>query len=240
MNNRKEPSPAVSHRTCFKVSLVLLYLFVSLFSALEAGAISCHCFRERTFNPVQPASADPYILATTRNSLLAAASGIDKAAVVRQRMTGASETDLWLSLYLSTLVDRTPDLLLEARDSSSSWSAAFDAVDLQTGKLGTAFQGAREAGKADGMARALADTVLGKAFKAGETTLERLRDNDASIAESTLSLYLSGRLKRTPESLLKDVKTGSKTWGGLLNSLDIRFDEIGDLIAEEVKQVNSE
>ncbi len=215
--------------------VVLLCLFMLFISAQQAFAVSCHCFKERSFKPAQPASADPYILATARNSLLAAASGIDKGAVVRQRMTGATETDLWLSRYLSTRVDRTADQLLSDRDRSSSWSAALDAVELETGTLGTAFQEARKAGEADGMARALADPVLGRGFSAGEPTLARLRDNGANIAETALSLYLSGRLHRTPEKVFEDVTSGKQTWGSLFNSLGIRIDTVGDRIGAAVK-----
>jgi hypothetical protein len=150
-------------------------------------------------------------------------------------MTGATETDLWLSRYLSTRVSRSADQLLNDRDRSSSWTAALDAVELDTGTLGTAFQEARKGGEADSMARALADPVLGRAFNAGEPTLARLRDAGTSIAEAALSLYLSGRLKRTPESILSDIKTGEQTWGTLFHSLDIRIDTVGDRIANAVR-----
>jgi hypothetical protein len=209
---------------------------LSLLQIQKAQAVTCHCFKERTFKPSQPASADPYILATARNSLLAAASGIDKGTVVRQRMTGATETDLWLSSYLSTQVDKSADQLLRARDSSSSWTAALDAVDLDTGALGIAFHEGRKAADADGMARALADPVLGRTFNTGEPTLGRLRENGANIAEAALSLYLAAKLKRTPESLLAEVIGGKQTWGSLYNSLGIRIDTVGDLIADAVKR----
>jgi hypothetical protein len=215
------------------VSALMVALFLQPRPAL---AVTCHCFKERTFKPAQPASADPYILATARNSLLAAASGLDKGAVVRQRMTGATETDLWLSGYLSTLIDISADQLLNTRDRNSSWSAALDAIDLDTtGILGSAFHDARKAGNADGMARALADPILGRAFNAGEPTLGRLRGMGANIAESALSLYLAARLKRTPESLLAEVGKGNQTWGSLFNSLGIKIDTVGDVIGEAVR-----
>ena len=217
-------------------SLILVCLAMFVFQVQEAHGVTCHCFKERTFKPTQPASADAYILATARNSLLAAASGIDKGTVVRQRMTGATETDLWLSRYLSTQINRSADQLLGARDRSSSWSGAFDAVELDTGKLGTAFQEARKASNADGMARALADPVLGRTFNTGKPTLTRLHDTGANIAESALSLYLAGRMNRTPESILRYVMTGEKTWGSLFNDLGIRIDTVGDVIGAAVKK----
>ena len=218
-------------------TLVTMFLIMLLIPTPRAhGNVSCHCFKERSFKPAQPASADPYILATTRNSLLAAAAGIDKGTVVRQRMTGASETDLWLSNYLSTRVDnRSADQLLDARDQASSWAAALDAMNLNTEKLGSLFQTTRKADDADGMARSLADPVLGRAFTVPEPTLAQMRDTGANIAETTLSLYLAGQLNQTPESIFREVKEGKKTWGVLLNSLGIKIETIGDRIAEAVR-----
>ena len=216
--------------------LIFLCVILLILPVQEAQAVSCHCFKERAFKPSQPASADPYILATARNSLLAAASGIEKGKVIRQRMTGTTETDLWLSSYLSTQVDISADKLINARDRTSSWSAAFETIELDTAKLGNVFQEARKAGEADGMARALADPVLGRTFNAGGPTLAQLRDKEANIAEAALSLYLTGQLNRTPESILSDVQAGEKTWGELFNSLGARIDTVGDLIGEAVQK----
>ena len=218
------------------VPLLLFLVMLPIQPQKAHGNVTCHCFKERSFEPSQPASADPYILATTRNSLLAAAAGIDKGTVVRQRMTGATETDLWLSNYLSTRVDnRSADQLLDARDQASSWPAAFDAMNLNTEKLGGLFQTARKADNADGMARSLADPVLGRAFTVPEPTLAQMRDTGANIAETALSLYLTGQLNQTPESIFSEVKEGKKTWGVLLNSLGIKIETVGDRIAEAVK-----
>jgi hypothetical protein len=219
-----------------KCKVVVMFFLMLFIPAQQALAVSCHCFKERSFKPAQPASADPYILATARNSLLAAASGIDKGAVVRERMTGATETDLWLSSYLSTLVDISPDELLNGKDRASSWAVAFDAMDLNTDKLGGLFNEARKADEAAGMARALADPVLGRSFNIQEPTLARLRDAGANIAESALSLYLGGQLNRTAESIFGEVTSGKKTWGALFYSLGIRIDTVGDLIGEAVQK----
>src|SRR5512139_4163179 len=55
----------------------------------------CHCFRDRTFELERPAAVDPYILATTRSSLLSAAFGPGKASLVQAVMTGTAPEDLW-------------------------------------------------------------------------------------------------------------------------------------------------
>lgn len=225
---------SVHFRLIIRVCMVLLLLGPFFLQAQVVLAVTCHCFKERSFKPSEPASADPYILATTRNSLVAAASGIEKGAVVKLRMTGTTETDLWLSSYLSTRVNKSTDGLLEARDKASSWPAALDGINLDTADLGPAFNDARKAADDDGMARALADTVMGKVFEAGEPALKRLKNGGANIAESALSLYLADRMKKTPETIFKEVESGKQTWGSLLNSLGIKIDTIGDRITEAV------
>ena len=54
--------------------------------AEPAGA--CHCYQDRAFDPGRPAAADPYILATTRSSLLSAAFGVEKRSLVAAVMSG--------------------------------------------------------------------------------------------------------------------------------------------------------
>jgi len=227
-------------QTCRKTSRVrilvggLAVTICFVFLPNTTQAVTCHCFRERTFEPTRPASADPYILATTRNSFLAAASGVDKGTVVRQRMTGASESDLWLSLYLSTLVDLSPEDLLEARDRNTTWGKAFEAMGLTT-ELGPAFQAARKKDDADGMARALAEQVLAKTFDTAQPSLDRMREKGAGIAESALSLYLAARLTRAPDHILAEVQRGQETWGSLLHSLGVPIETTGGLIAQAVR-----
>lgn len=217
-------------------SVMLLCTFLFFASAQHVFAVSCHCFRDRSFNPSLPASADPYILATVRNSLLAAASGVDKGAVVRQRMTGSTETDLWLSLYLAKQTGRPVEEIQNARDQTQSWTAALDAIDIDTSKLGSDFKTASGKNDPEGMARALADPVIGNTFNAGESTLKRLGEDGANIAETTLSLYLGELMNRTPESVWNEVRSGERSWGFLLNSQGVIIETTGDLIAELVRK----
>ena len=230
--NQRSSFPAIISD---RIILIICTIWL-IFPVQNAFAVTCHCFKEREFKPSQPASADLYILATTRNSLLAAASGIEKGSVVKQRMTGVTETDLWLSHYLSGRVDQSAGQLLDARDKAPSWAAALNAMDLDTGSLGAPFNEARKNADDEGMARALAEPVMEKAFGAASPTLGRLKNQGADIAETAGSLYLAAKLRRTPESVFSDVRKGETTWGELFNSLGIRIDTVGDLIAREVKR----
>jgi hypothetical protein len=172
---------------------------------------NCHCFKDRAFDPMQPASADPYVLATARNSLVAAASDITKGKVVKMRMTGAEETDVWLEVYLET--ERGKE----------------DAVS-------PAFKTAEKAGDREAMAAVLADKVLARTYRVEEETISRLRGAGANTAGVTLSLLIYERTGRDPGDIFAEVTDGKTTWGKTISSLGIALDTTGDLIMKSVRK----
>lgn len=197
------------------------------------GEVSCHCFKQREYQPDRPASADPYILATARNSLLAAASHNKKGDVVRARMTGATERDLWFSLFLALRTGTPTSTLKEARSRSGSWAAALDSLALPTEGLGPTFEAARKRGDEEGMSVALADLALAGGFDVDGKILRKLRSAGAGNAETVLCLLLAERGKRPPETILEDVITRRQTWGSLLHSAGIAPGSVGELIQAE-------
>jgi hypothetical protein len=201
-----------------------------MFSLPAQAGVTCHCFKQRTFEPGRPDSADPYILATARNGLLAAASGTQKSDVVRARMTGATESDLWFSLYLAARTGTPVKTLKGARAGSTSWAEAVDSLQLSTDNLGPAFETARRAGDDEGMSLALADLALAHGFKVSSELLKKLRAAGAGNAEVALSLLLAERTKRQPEAVLEDVDLKRQTWGSLLFSAGIAPESVSDLI----------
>ena len=184
-----------------------------LFTFPSTSLSNCHCFKDRAFDPMQPASADPYVLATARNSLVAAASDITKGKVVKMRMTGAEETDVWLELYLET--ERGKE----------------DAVS-------PAFKTAEKAGDREAMAAVLADKVLARTYRVEEETISRLRGAGANTAGVTLSLLIYERTGRDPGNIFAEVTDGKTTWGKTISSLGIALDTTGDLIMKSVNRAH--
>lgn len=214
-----------------RVALSGLSLFLILLSPLQGwGIVTCHCFKQREFEPARPATVDPYILATARNSLLAASSGYRKGDVVRERMTGATESDLWFSLFLAARTGTSPGALREARTGAGSWKEALDALSIPTGKLGPAFEEARRTGEEEAMSQALADLALVNGFKVSREVLARLRSAGAGNAEAVLSLLLAQRTRRDPGAVLEDVTSKRHTWGWLLHAAGIVPESLTDII----------
>ena len=195
--------------TITTVALVAIALFLAAFPAPSWGG--CHCFKDRSFDPLRPTSADPYVLATARNSLVAAASGMTKGKVVKMRMTGATETEVWLSMYLES-----------ARGKEDAASTAFTAAE--------------KAGDREAMAAALANRVLARTYRVDEQVLSGLRAAGANTAEVTLSLLVSDRTGKIPGDIFVEVRDGKTTWGKIVSSLGIPLDTTGDLIMKDVRK----
>src|SRR5512145_1111442 len=94
-------------------------------AASAVPTVTCHCFKDRSFDPSDPPAADPYILAATRSSLLSAAFGVAKAGLVRAVMSGTAPEDLWIAHWSAARTGRAAEWLLDAHAETASWRAAL-------------------------------------------------------------------------------------------------------------------
>ena len=186
-----------------------------------AAGVSCHCFRDRSFDVASPAAVDPYLLATTQNSLLAATFGISKKAVVQAKMTGADGGQLWVSQFLARSSGRSAEQLLEARGKASSWAEALETAKVE---LPGSLQPAAHSDTA--LAAAVVDQVLAARLGASPEVLGRLRMAGAADAEVIAATYLGLRTDKPPTVLLDAVRTGAASWGSILEASSLPADQI--------------
>ncbi|HEX9049668.1 MAG TPA: hypothetical protein VF841_03965 [Anaeromyxobacter sp.] len=181
-------------------------------------AVECHCFKDRTWDPARPESADPYVLATTRSSLLSAAFGVGKGDVVRAVMGGTRPDDLWIAHWAGARAGRDPAALLAARERLGSWRAALAGAS----GLGLVFEGALARGAADGALSAIAidDVLLGR-LHANAEDVALLRAARASSEEVVLAAVLAARLRAPAMPLLARVRSGSASWGSTLHDVGL-------------------
>lgn len=193
------------------VAITVLFLF-----AAESLAVNCHCFNNREFEPASPASADPYILATAASSLLVGSARSDKSLIVRKRMAGADEPDVWLGLQGAAVSGKSSGDFFSARDKHGSWAKAYEAMGLNPEKFGKAFA---EALPRDEFVatRLLADMTLAAAFPTEKDMIAKLRGDGATTQEVAVSLFLKAAAAKDPIETLKKVKSGQTTWGTLLH-----------------------
>lgn len=196
-----------------------LLTVLALFAALPAPAraaptVACHCFQDRTWDPAAPASADPYVLATTRSSLLSASFGVAKATLVRAVMGGTPAEDLWVAHWAAARAGRDAEALLAAKGQQGSWKAALAGAK----GLGPAFEAAlaSEAGGAALSAIAIDDVLLGR-LRASAEDVAALRAANARSEEVVLASVLALRLRTAAMPILARVKRGEATWGSTLH-----------------------
>lgn len=217
------------------LSLLALLLAASLPGAASAApAAACHCFTERAYVPERPAAADPYILATTRSSLLSAAFGPSKATLVRTVMGGADPDDLWVAHFAAARLSREAGALLDARDAGGSWQKALAGAPRD--RLGTAFAARLDRGEpARGLAAAVVDEVLVARTGAPAGALAALRVGGASNAEVILASLLAARLGAPAPALLEAVRSGRATWGSTLHGAGIAPAALDGLVRAAVR-----
>ena len=89
--------------------LAVLALTAVAGPAAANPAINCHCFQDRSYDPRRPAALDPYLLATTQNSLLAVVFEVPKRQLVRSKMGGTPNDRIWIDLHLARGSQRESD-----------------------------------------------------------------------------------------------------------------------------------
>lgn len=216
---------------------VPLLLLMCLCVPSYSGAVSCHCFQDRAFDPAAPAKADDFVLATARNALAAHAFGLPKADVVRARMGGASEADLWIAHRAGAEAGTPPSDFLDARAGAPSWKAALASLNFDPRRLGAPFAAALAAGRPDAeTASPLADPFLLRLAAAnGELLVKALRDAGADNAEAAAALLLHNLTKKPPVELLRSVRAGAASWGGLFHEAGVAADAVDDLLLKTLR-----
>ena len=170
--------------------------------ALAAGP-SCHCFRDREYDPANPDKSDEYLLATAANTLLSAAYGVPKREIVQARMSGTSGEDLWISTFAAHRRGEAAGVLMTARAAAASWREVFRSRGGQLESLGPRFVAALAGGAGDAaLARLAAAETLAARLGTPWAELEELAGRGATLQETVLAALI-GRLvvARRPRGL---------------------------------------
>jgi hypothetical protein len=187
----------------------------------------CHCFKDRSFDPAKPAAADPYILATTRSSLLSAALGPGKGSLVKAVMGGTAPDDLWVAHWAGARTGQGGDALLAAKEAKGSWRAAL----AGSKDLGAAFDRALASSASDAALAALAvDDVLVGRVGASPEELALLRAAGARSEEVVLAALLSVRLRTPAMPILARVRSGAGTWGTALRDAGLAPQDMDGMV----------
>ena len=207
-------------RSPFAAAVITMLVALAGFAApprSEAAGPSCHCFRDREYDPANPEKSDVYLLATASNTLLAAAYGIPKREIVQARMSGTSGEDLWISNYAAHRQGAGAGALMSARGSAPSWRAVFQTRGGQLEPLGARFVAALAGGADDvALARIAAAETLAARLGTPWTELDDLLSRGATLQETVIAALLGAWSSRPAPQVYADVKAGKSGWSKLL------------------------
>jgi hypothetical protein len=189
--------------------------------AASAASPSCHCFRDRDYDPADPGKSDEYLLATAANSLLSAAYGVPKRDIVQARMAGASGEDLWISSYAAHRQGTAAGVLMTARAAAAAWREVFRSRGGDLESLGPRFVAALAAGAGDEtLARLAAAETLAARLGSPWAELEVLAGRGATLQETVLASLIGAWAARTAPEVYAEVKNGKSGWSRLLATVD--------------------
>jgi hypothetical protein len=194
---------------------------------------ACHCYRERAYDPDAPASADPYILATTRSSLVSAALGPTKASLVGAVMTGTSPDDLLVAYWTSPKAHRFASELLDLKRARRTWKAALDGISLE-GQAAFAAALARGAGDPELAEIAVDDLLVGRVH-ADPAVVRALRAAGASSEEAIVCVVFAAARQGSATAALGRVRSGEVSWGRLLHEAGLEADGIDAVVRSLVR-----
>ncbi|HEY5996076.1 MAG TPA: hypothetical protein VIU29_03605 [Candidatus Deferrimicrobiaceae bacterium] len=219
------------------VSGLVLLVFIGCPAVASAiPAISCHCFQDRSYDPAQPAAADPYLLASAQNSLFAAVFAIDKKTIVMKKQKGASGDDLWVAYWLAARSGGDPESLLDERKGKGSWHKVAAPKAIPESALGARVAAALKGDASDErLGQAVVDEVMLRFRFHGEPELAALRKAGAGNQEAILAGLLASRVHQPASQLYRDVKSGQSSWGGLLRQAGVEPSAIESATAMMVR-----
>jgi len=221
-----------SHTRRLSIAAAVLLSFLLLAaSRLLAAPVSCHCFRDRTFDPSSPAKVDPYLLATTQNSFFAVAFGIPKKALVQAKMKGVSGDDLWVAYYAGSILRLPPGSLMASKEKTGSWKEVLASRGVSLDPLGEQFLALLDGGGKDAaLAAAATGEVLSRTLRIPLDDMDPLLARQLPTGKIVIATLLERWSGASALTILDDVEAGRATWGSLLSGLSIQPDGLEERI----------
>jgi len=210
---------AVCRRIGRAAAAVALALLLAPAAAAAAGP-SCHCFRDRAFDPANPEKSDEYLLATASNTLLAAAYGMPKRAIVQARMSGTSGEDLWIAAFAAHRRGGDAGSLMQARSAAVSWREVFRQGTGPIEPLGPRFIAALATGADDtALARVAASETLSERLGTPWKQLDDLAAAGATLQQMVIASLIGAWSSRAAPEVYAEVVAGKTGWSRLLAAL---------------------
>ncbi len=224
-------------KTFSRALVILAVLLAPPLQAMAMPAITCHCFRDRNYDPAQPTLADPYFLATTQNSFFAQLFAVDKGTVVMKKQGGASSDDMWIAWWVAPSAGVGAETLLQKKQGKDNWKELISPYGLNASNLGGRVAAALQARSGSArLAGAVVDEIVLRRQLIGEGELAELRRGGATNQEVIIAILIAGKLRLPAQKLFLEVRSGKSSWGALLQRGRIDGHSIEQEVAALLKQ----
>jgi len=141
---------------------------------------------------------------------------------VMKKQQGTSPDDLWIAYWVASKSGTSPDTLLQAKQKSGTWRDALSPLRIPVKALGTRFSNALNAKLSTAhLSKMVVDNVFAHNQLLGEGELSAMRQAGASNQELILATVIGAKTGRPAKQMHLEVKSGSKTWGQLLQRANI-------------------
>jgi hypothetical protein len=215
-------------RYLLQATLFLLVLVTfcmgQVYHATAAGAIQCHCFNNRDYNPTEKFAADAYILATSFNSLLARLAGLPKKQIIMIRMNqGVAQDDLLIGLKISRTTGQELQQVLDLSRNDKTWAEIIAGLSLQEVVNEDKTLAEIKAGLPVRLAGTrVADEMIADFFRVPSGEINKLRISGLNEKEITLILILKHVSEIQPEALVDQYKNQGRSWSEIAYNLGVQ------------------
>ena len=222
-------------------TLLLLLLFAPVSWAMNPESTSsCHCFKDRAFNPDKKFAADAYLLTTSFNSFIAVNFDLSKSQIVMMKMKGGINPDtLLIALYVAKEGAVDLDNVLAILEHGGNWEQVFSSASLKGSVSAKEVFAEIAATKGDDTAAAeiVTDQLLQSYFGMKEDEIVFLHTEGATGRESVLVNILAGHSSRdsNPAEILLMRSRQQKSWGEIARYFGFTPKETGNLLKTTLK-----
>ena len=212
------------------ILFILLFSFViTPFSAFAGQSDSCHCFRDRSYDPANRFAADDYLLTSSFNALIAATLQVSKKQIVMMKMKGGVAPDTLLAaLYIASRTKMPVDVLLAIHGSGTSWQTILnDPARQGLAEKDPVLSQIAAGTTTENTTRLVTDAMLNSWYQTEEDRINSLRKADFSNKEVALLFALEQQTKTSIPDLTVMYRQGKMSWSEICHQFKLSPAAVG-------------
>ena len=215
--------------------IATIFLFMNLATntfVFAESAVTCHCFKDRAYNPENRFAADEYILAATFNSLISKSFDISKKQIVLLKMKeGVRQEDLLIGLKISRSTNESFEHLIQLHRQNQAWSDILkDLMKRISVQADTVLQVIQSGVSDKAGSFEVADQIISNYFKAPLSEIKRFRLNGFDEREITLIFLLAKVSGKTAQDVADLYSDKEKSWSEIAHVYNLEPSAAGKTI----------